>query len=347
LTIRKWVQNMKAVVYKNYGGAEVLEIAESPQPEAGDDEILLRVRAAGVNRLDVTAQAGKFRVKPNLPHIGGSEVAGEIVTVGENVAGWSPGQRVVVAPYLPDADNFDENVARLHGKILGVGTPGGWAEYVTAPANSLVAIPEELEFEEAAAQILGGVSAWQALVGKSGVHPGQWVLIEVDGGTSYGLAIQIAKMWGAQVIAASPDAELLAKAALAGADETVNSANPVEAFQRIGELTSWRGVDIIFDTAGRVGGLGWQSLAPDGHFVVTDSYTDATVGLNLTELVTHQIMLIGSYGGSRQDLAEVLRFSAESRLEAVIDSVYALDEIGAAQTRLANGASWGSLIIKF
>jgi NADPH:quinone reductase-like Zn-dependent oxidoreductase len=340
---------MKAAIFSEYGGPEVLRIEDRPTPEIGPDEALVRVRAAGLNRLDLMMRAGLTPVKPALPHIGGSEVAGEIAQLGENVKGFSPGQQVVVAPYLHDGTCSyclaGEETTCQNGDILGLRYDGGHAEYVKVPGNSLVAMPEELTFEEAAAQSFTTITAWHMLVGKAGVRPGETVLVLAAGSGVGVAAIQIAKLWGAQVIATSSRNDNLQKALELGADEVINYAD--QDFSRaVRQLTNRRGADIVVE---HVGQTTWDksmaSVARNGRVVICGTTTGADGGINLSTLFTRQVMVIGSYGGTKDDLKEVLKLTAQGRLQAVIDRTYPLEEIRAAEERLANREQFGKLIL--
>jgi NADPH:quinone reductase-like Zn-dependent oxidoreductase len=340
---------MKAAIFSEYGGPEVLRIEDRPTPEIGPGEALVRVRAAGLNRLDLMMRAGLTPVKPALPHIGGSEVAGEIAQLGENVKGFSPGQQVVVAPYLHDGTCSyclaGEETTCQNGDILGLRYDGGHAEYVKVPGNSLVAMPEELTFEEAAAQSFTAITAWHMLVGKAGVRPGETVLVLAAGSGVGVAAIQIAKLWGAQVIATSSRNDNLQKALELGADEVINYVD--QDFSRaVRQMTNRRGADIVVE---HVGQATWDksmaSVARNGRVVICGTTTGADGGINLSTLFTRQVMVIGSYGGTKDDLKEVLKLTAQGRLEAVIDRTYPLEEIRAAEERLANREQFGKLIL--
>ncbi len=340
---------MKAAIFSEYGGPEVLTIEDRPVPEIGPDEALVRVRAAGLNRLDLMMRAGLTPVKPTLPHIGGSEVAGEIAQLGQNVKGFSPGQQVVVAPYLHDGTcsycRAGEETTCQNGDILGLRYDGGHAEYVKVPGNSLVAMPEELTFEEAAAQTFTTITAWHMLVSKAGVRPGETVLVLAAGSGVGVAAIQIAKLWGARVIATSSRNENLQKALELGADEVINYAE--RDFSRVvRESTERRGVDIVIE---HVGQSTWDksmaSVARNGRVVICGTTTGADGGINLATLFTRQVMVIGSYGGTKDDLKEVLKLTAQGRLQAVIDRTYPLEQIKAAEERLANREQFGKIIL--
>ncbi len=337
---------MKAAIFHEYGEPEVLQIEEVAMPEIGPDEALIRVRAAGLNRLDLMMRDGVTPVKAPLPHIGGSEVAGEITQLGENVRGFSPGQHVVAAPYLFDpASDPDEEVARLNGDILGLRTNGGHAEYVKVPGNSLVAIPEELTFEEAAALNLATITAWHALVTKAGVRPGEVVLVLSAGSGTGAAAIQIAKLWGAQVIATTSRKENIEKAKELGADHVINY-HERDFAREVRSITNRRGADIVIEHVGRdTWSKSMASVARNGRVVVCGTTTGSDASINLSTLLARQTMIIGSYGGTKDDVKDVLKLAAEGRMHAIIDRTYPLDEIRAAHERLAARHQFGKIII--
>lgn len=338
---------MKAAVYHEYGGPEVLRVEEQPTPQIGPDEALVRVRAAGLNRLDLLMRAGLTPVKPLLPHIGGSEVAGELTQVGDNVRGFSPGQQVVVAPYLHDEDALgDSDLSRLTGDVLGLHVPGGHAEYVKVPGHALLAMPEELTFEEAAAQTFTALTAWRALVTKAGVRPGEVVLVLGAGSGTGVAAIQIAKLWGAQVIAASSRSEVLEKAKELGADEVINYTDQ-DFSKQVRKLTNKRGVDIIVEHIGMATFTrSYASLARYGKLIVCGTTSGGDASLSLSSLLSRELMIIGSYGGSKEELQEVLRLTAEGRLNATIDITFTLEDIRAAHERLESRQQFGKIVLK-
>ncbi len=340
---------MKAAVFHEYGGPEQLKLEDCAVPEIGPDEALVRVRAAGLNRLDLLMLAGLTPVKPQLPHIGGSEVAGELAQVGDNVRGFTIGQQVVVAPYLFDGTcNYcraGQETTCQQGDILGLRHNGGHAEYVKVPGNSLVAMPEELTFEEAAAQSFTTLTAWRMLVTKAGVRPGETVLVLAAGSGVGVAAIQIAKLWGAQVIATSSQDENLKKAKELGADEVINYVS--QDFAREARaLTGKRGVDLVVEHVGRdTWDKSMASVARNGRIVTCGTTTGSEAGLNLSALFSREIMIIGSYGGTREELKEVLNLTAQGRLNATIERTYPLEEIQAAHERLASRRQFGKLIL--
>lgn len=340
---------MKAAVFHEYGGPQVLEIEEVPLPECEPDEVLVRVRAVCVNRLDLMVQAGLTKVKAPLPHIGGSEVAGEIAQLGATVKGFELGQPVVIAPYFYDGTcqfcRAGEETTCSNGDILGLRNNGGYAEYVKVPGKSLVKIPEELSFEDAAAQTLTTIVAWHALVSKAGVRPGETVLVQAAGSGIGSAAVQIAKMWGARVIATASTAQKLEQASQAGADETINYLE-TDFYQEVQHLTDQRGADIVIE---QLGVATWDKslacVACNGRLLVCGAATGSLAQVNIQDLFSKQIMIIGSHGGTKEELKEVLRFTAEGRLNATIDKVYSLTQIKEAQERLTTPTQYGKILL--
>jgi NADPH:quinone reductase-like Zn-dependent oxidoreductase len=338
---------MRAIVFEEYGGAEVLQLQEVPIPEPTADEVLIRVRAAGLNRVDLAARHGYLKVP--LPHISGSEVAGEIARFGENVTGFELGERVTVAPYFlakqSDDIVLDEETLRISGDLLGIFNQGSYAEYVKVPAYSVVKMPENLTFEEAAAQSLATITAWHMLVSKAGVRPGEKVLVHAAGSGVGCAAVQIAKLWGAFVIATAGSNEKLEKARDLGADEVINY-NEQDFLKAVREMTNYRGVDLVVEQTGRDT---WEKsmacVARNGRLVTCGATTGGAVQLDIGKLFAKQLMIIGSQGGSKEELIEVLKLTEQGRLQAVIDKVYPLEEARAAQERLAKREQFGKILL--
>jgi len=336
---------MRAIVFHEYGGPAVVQVEDVPLPQIEPNEVLVRVRAAALNRLDLQIQAGHTPTQVRLPHIGGSEVAGEIALLGSQVKGFELGQPVAVAPYFLKTDSLaNEEITYLNSDLLGLDTSGGFAEYVKVPGSSLVKIPEELSFEEAAAQTLTTLAAWRMLVAKAGVRPGETVLVLAAGSGVGSAAIQIAKLWGAQVIATASSQAKLEKAQAAGADQVINTETH-DFVREIRELTAGRGADIVVE---HVGQATWprsiECVAANGRLVTSGATTGSAGQVNIWDLYNRQIMLIGSYGGTKDDLKEILRFTSEGRLNATIDKVFPLEQVQFAQERLAARQQYGKII---
>lgn len=347
---------MKAMLFHALGGPEVLRLEEVPTPQPKVGEALVRVRACGVNRLDILVREGISPTPParvTLPHISGSEVAGEIVAFadhGDNVHTLHIGQRVVIAPYLccggcPLCLRGEEGVCP-NGDILGLFSNGGFAEYVVAPVASLVPIPEGVGFEAAAAMTLATLTAWHMLVTRGKVQPGEEVLVMAAGSGVGSAAIQIAHLCGARVIATAGSDAKLERAYTLGADATVNYSSGSYA-NEVRRLTRGRGVDVVVE---HIGSPTWTEsiscLAVTGRLLTSGAMAGREGQVNLWDIFNREYSIIGSTGGSREELRRVLQLVQWGRLQPVIHAVYPLAELVQAQEVLSTRSVFGKVLIR-
>lgn len=341
---------MKATVFHEFGGVDKLRVEELPDPTAGPTDAIVRVRACGVNRLDLMVRSGATRVKLSLPHVGGCEIAGEVVEVGSAAStDVQPGQAVAVAPYLfcgrcEYCLSGSESTC-LRGDIVGLSRDGGFAELVRVPAVNLVPLPEGVSFESAAAVSLATLTAWHMLVTQAGLRPGEDVLVLAAGSGVGSAAIQIARLIGARVIATASTADKLARARELGAHEVINYQAD-DMLAEVRRLTNRRGVDVVVE---HVGAATWEksvaALTRNGRLVICGTTSGTEGRLDLWQLFAKQLRLIGSYGGSRAELRTVLRLVADGRLRPTIHATYDLDGVATAQTVMANRQQFGKLIV--
>src|SRR3984957_12560536 len=242
---------MKAVRIHEFGGPEVLRYEDVPDPKPRKDEVLVRVRACALNHLDIWVRKGLPGV--NLPHILGSDIAGEIVDVGEYVTDLKPGQRVLVAP-MHFCNHCVKCVAGLQNQcrqftVLGNGVDGGNCELFAAPAVNVIPIPKALDFNDAASVPLVFLTAWHMLVGRAGIRPGQTVLV-LGAGSGVGIAaIQIAKLFHARVITTAGDETKLEKGRALGADYGIDHYKQ-KISEEVRKITNKEGVDIVVEHVG-------------------------------------------------------------------------------------------------
>ena len=339
---------MKAVVFHEQGGIDVLHVEEMPQPTPGPNEVVVKVRACGANRLDIYSRTGRTKVVP-MPHISGSEVAGEIAALGDAVTGLSVGQAVAVAPYLfcgqCEFCRSGEEVLCLKGDILGLACQGGYAEYVRVPASSIVPLPQGVDFISAAAVGLATITAWHMLVRRAPISPGQDVLVHAAGSGIGSAAIQIAKLSGARVITTASSAEKLEQARKLGADEIINYREQ-DFLQEVRRITNKRGVDVVVE---HIGEQTWEKsaacLARKGRLVTCGATTGNEGKVNIWTLFAKEISLIGSYGGTRQDLADVLKLVAAHQLKPVVYGTYPLDQVGEVEQLMESREQFGKLVV--
>ncbi|MFN3786668.1 MAG: zinc-binding dehydrogenase, partial [Thiothrix sp.] len=246
---------MRAAIFTQHGGADVIHTVDDlPIPSPAPGEVRLRMRAAALNRLDLWVRDGWKGLNLHMPHVTGSDGAGEVDSVGLGVVGFAPGDRVAIDPTVVSPDSPAlmtglENQSRI--AIMGEHTSGLAAEYRVVPARNLVKIPSDFSFEGAAAAGLVYVTAWHSLITRGGLRAGETVLVVGAGGGVNTASIQIAKLAGAKVIAVGSTAEKCAKALELGADVTINRETTPEWSREVQKLTDKRGVDVVVDNVGK------------------------------------------------------------------------------------------------
>ncbi len=340
---------MQAMVFDRHGGPEVLELRELPAPEPAAGEALVRVRACGINHLDLWVRAGLPGVAVQMPHVLGSDVAGEIAALGEGVAGIEVGAKTLVHPTLscgecPACLAGEDNLCR-HYDVLGRRRNGGYAEYVTVPARNCLPYPGRLPWEQAAAAPLVFLTAWHMLVGRAKLAAGEDVLVIGAGSGVGSAAVQVAKLLGARVIATARGAEKLARARALGADETIDhEADDVAA--RVRALTAKKGVEVVFEhVGGRVFEAGVAALAKNGRLVTCGATIGHKVALDLNLLFGRHLALLGSWMGTRDEMLAVLAPLSDGRLRPVVDTVLRLAEARAAHARIESRAHFGKVVL--
>jgi NADPH:quinone reductase-like Zn-dependent oxidoreductase len=323
--------------------------ADVEVPECGPHEVLLAVKACGLNQVDLLTRDGQTPAPVPLPHTSGTEVAGEIVAVGDRVSGWSVGDRAVVDPVLhcgtcSECIRGNTNMCR-HGRIFGVQTSGGYAEYATAPASQVVPLPTGLTYAEAAAVAVTGPTAWHMLHTRAGLRAGEDVLVIAAGSGIGSLAVQIARYSGARVIASAGGETKVKKAYELGADFVVDHSLPTWPDQ-VREFTGNRGVDIVFE---HVGAATWQgslkSLARGGRLVTSGGHSGFDVDINLWHLFVKEHTIIGSFAGSHADFLQVMELASRGVLKPVIQEVFPLIRVAEAQRLLEQRAVFGKLLL--
>ncbi|MGH9676001.1 MAG: zinc-binding dehydrogenase, partial [Candidatus Acidiferrum sp.] len=289
---------MKAIVFEQHGGPEVLKYVDAPEPAVRPNEVLVRVKACALNHLDLWVRRGLPNVPIPLPHIPGSDIAGEIAQVGSEVTTVRVGQKVVLAP-LVSCGKCAACVAGLDNRCrqatnLGYMIDGGCAEFVRAPEVNCLAYPENLSWEEAASVPLVFQTAWHMLVARAELQAGEDVLVLGAGSEVGSAAIQIAKFFGARVIATAGSDEKLQKAKELGAEHLINHKTQ-KIRDEVRRITNKRGVDVVFE---HVGTATWEesiaSMAPSGRLVTCGATTGFDAKIDLRFLFSRQLSLLGS-----------------------------------------------------
>jgi NADPH:quinone reductase-like Zn-dependent oxidoreductase len=338
---------MKAVRIHQFGGPEVLTYEDVPDPQTRKDQILIKVRACALNHLDIFVRKGLPGVK--LPHILGSDIAGEVVEVGEYIIGFKSGQRVLLAP-MHFCGRCSKCVAGLQNECreftaLGNAVDGGNCELIAVPAVNVIPIPDTLDFNQAASVPLVFLTAWHMLVGRAKVRPGQTVLI-LGASSGVGIAaIQIARMFHCRVITTAGDEAKLEKGRQLGADFGINHYKQ-KISEEVRKITNKEGVDIVLE---HVGVATWnesvRSLKPGGTLVTCGATTGFDAGIDLRFLFSRQLNLLGSYMGTMGELHEVLAHVFAGRLKPVVDRVFPLKDLHDAHEYLEKSQMFGKVVV--
>jgi alcohol dehydrogenase len=343
---------MKAAVFREYNKdpTKVVKIEDIDMPKLKSNEVMLKVEAAAYNYNDLWAIWGD-PVKVPLPHVSGSDVAGTVVEVGEDISKFKVGERVVshsnlscrVCEACTSGREFDCNDRTIWGFQTGP-LWGGFAQYTHLPEVNVAKIPENVSYEDASAISMVGMTAWHMLVGRAEIKPGQTVLIM--GGTSgVGMAgIQIAKLYNCTVIATAGNKEKMDKCLEIGADDVVNHRE-ADWYKKVREITKKQGVDVVFEHIGKATfpqevGL----LKSGGTLVATGATTGYDSTIDLRYLFFKGTNLLGSTQGTKADLEEVIRWTSKGKIKPLVHGVIPFDEMVKGHVMMANAELVGKII---
>ena len=339
---------MKAIVFEEQGGPEVLKYVDAPDPAIGVNWTLVRVRACALNHLDIRVRSGLPGIP--LPHIPGSDIAGEVVRVGEAVTNVRPGEKVLLQPgvfcgHCAKCLAGNDSQCRQY-TLLGQGLDGGCAEYVAAPAVNAVPIPAGVSYEEAAAFPLVFLTAWHMLFTRARLAPAETVLILGAGSGVGTAAIQLAKTAGARVIATAGSEAKLAKARELGADETIDHSQQ-KISKEVKRLTKGNGVDVVFE---HVGQATWEeslrSLATGGRLVTCGATTGHEGQIDIRHLFVKQLSVLGSFMGGKAELFPPLELFSRGIVKPVIDVVMPLEKCADAHRRMEHREQFGKIVLR-
>lgn len=341
---------MKAVRFHAHGGPDVLAYEEAPDPVPNADEALVRVKACALNHLDLWARNGLPNVKIPLPHISGSDISGVVEWVPAEETRFRKGDAVLVNPGLGCGRcerclSGKDNQCRDY-TIIGYGVDGGYAELVKVRRTHLLAKPPLMTFEEAASFPLVFETAYHMLATKARATPGDTVLV-LGANSGVGMAaIQIAKLFGARVIATAGDEEKMDRAKKIGADDTIDHYKQ-DVLGEVKRLTEKRGVDVVIEHVGKATWEGSiKALAKGGRLVTCGATTGAEVLTDLRYVYNRELTVYGSFMAGMGELLEVVRLFEKGRLRTVIDSTYDLRDAARAQDRLESGSHFGKVVLK-
>lgn len=341
---------MKVARIYRHGGPEELVYEDAPEPKIKANEVLIKVRAAALNHLDLFVRAGIPGLRFPMPHILGSDVAGEVAEAGSLCDRVKPGWRVLLSPGLScrqcehclnGRDNFCRGFT-----MFGYAVDGGDCEWLAAPEYSVIQIPDTMSFETAAATPLVFLTAWHMLMGRAQLRPGEDVLVLAASSGVGMAAVQIAKLFQCRVIATAGGEAKLERAKQLGADHVIDHYRE-DISAEVRKLTGKRGVDVVFEHVGvATFKKSLESLSAGGRLVTCGCTTGYDAALDLRFLFSKQWSLLGSFMGSMGELHEVLKFVFRGQLRPVVDRVFPLAEIRAAHEYLERKEQFGKVVLQ-
>jgi len=342
---------LKAVRIHEHGGVDKLRYEEAENPRISAlNEVIVKLRAASVNHIDIWVRLGATGIAIPMPHILGGDGAGVIFEVGGEVSNVRPGDAVCL--YLFSGCGQCEfclshrDFMCVYVRALGERLDGTYAEYVRLPAENCFPIPAGMSFAEAAAFPLVFVTVWRMLITHARLKPGETILIIGIGGGVAGAALQVAKKIGANVIVTSGSDEKLELAKKYGAAHTINHREKDFA-QEVRALTENRGVDVVLDClAGEVWQKSLAALARSGRLVTCGATAGGSPETDLTPIFTKHLQIFGSTLGSRDEFRQLLSFIAVAEIKPIIDQVFPLSEAAAAQRRMEEAKQFGKIVLQ-
>jgi NADPH:quinone reductase-like Zn-dependent oxidoreductase len=344
------MSKMKAFYLTGHGGPEVTEYGDVDLPAIGVNDVLVNIRSAALNHLDLWVRAGWSGLNLHFPHVQGADGAGVVSAVGEAVTNVKVGDRVVINGTLSDPLSLP-SLAGMDNRggqfsILGEHTNGTFAEFVAVPARNCLIIPAGVGYDVAAAASLVYLTAWHSLVTRANLKPGERVLIIGAGGGVNTASIDIGKYLGAEVFVVGSSAEKLEKAKALGADVLIDRSQ--EDWSRaVYKLSGKQGVDVVVDNVGQATFQNsLRSLRTGGRLVTVGNTSGPKVEIDNRFIFSKHLSILGSMMGTMADFHAVMKLVFEGKLKPVIDSTFPLAEARAAQAKLEAGDVFGKIVLE-
>jgi NADPH:quinone reductase-like Zn-dependent oxidoreductase len=340
---------VKAVRFHEFGGIDVLRVEDVDDPRPGPGEVLVRIRAAALNHLDVDVRDGVSRFPIELPHTLGVELAGEIEEIGDDVDGWAPGDRV--NPYIMDTcgecrycQTGRENLCLTPG-FISFTTGGGYAERVVVKARNLIRIPDNVSFEDAAAIQVAFATSWHMLFTRGNLRAGETVMVNAVGSGIGSAAVQLAHTAGAFVIGNASSDEKLARAKELGMDEGINHRTE-DVVARVLQLTDDRGVDLVYEhCGGELFQKGLDSLTKDGRLVICGGHSGEVVAFDIIPFFRTQHSVIGSFVYTREEVRRCFDLAARGLITPLVHQTFPLDDAAEAMATMERREHFGKLVL--
>lgn len=341
---------MKAVFFQQHGGLEVLQFGELPAPKPAPGEVLVRLKAAALNRVDLWVRNGWQGLKLSLPHIPGADGAGVVEAVGEGVSSVQEGAEVVINPNIgcgkcPECLAGKDNRCR-DWHLLGETISGTYAEYVVVPERNVLSLPQSFPMAQAAAAALVFQTAWHSLITRGQLRAGESVLVVGASGGVNTASIQIARLAGAIVFVVGSNPEKLALAKSLGADFVIDRSQEENWAKVVYQLTDRQGVDVVVDNVGTTFPLSFRAARKGGRILTVGNSGGAVFEIDNRFIFAKHLSVIGSTMSDQRDFRQVMQLIFEGKLKPVIDRIYPLQEARAAQERLESGKQNGKIVLE-
>jgi len=340
----------EAMVLRSHGGPEVIVRETIDLPEPGPREVRVRVRAVALNHLDIWTWRGLLHIKHEYPHRLGADVAGEIDALGPGARGCKVGDRVLVAPAISCGVcerclAGDDNLCRSY-KILGESTQGGTARHINVPDANVLPYPGDLPFTQAAAIPLVFLTAWQMVAARAKVAPGETVLVQAAGSGVSSAAIQIAKLFGARVLATTSTDAKAERARKLGADHVVNYTTQ-DFVAECKRLTDRRGADVVIEhVGGDVFAKSVLAVAWGGRVVTCGATAGFKPDIDLRQILFRNVQILGSTMGSRGTLFRIIELVKAGKLAPVVDRVMPLWDAQEAHRVIEARQAFGKVVLE-
>ncbi|MEW6057904.1 MAG: zinc-binding dehydrogenase [Bdellovibrionota bacterium] len=340
---------MRAAVIKQHGTPESIIFEDRPIPAPAETQYLVKVRACGLNHLDAWVRRGVPGHKFPLPLVPGSDITGVVEKTGLAAKKFKAGDKVIINPGLSCGhcvhcfSGADQLCAQWG--LLGETTDGGCREYIAVEERQVHALPPQISFEQGACIPIAYVTAWQMLVGKARVWPGESILVHAAGSGVSVACIQIARLFGMQIFVTSTSEEKLQRAKLLGAHKFINTSK--DSFRElVKNHTAKQGVDVVVDHIGEpTFADSIRCLKRGGRLVSCGATAGAELKIDWKHVFFKNISLLGSTYGSRGDFCEVLKHFEQGKLGAVLDSTLKLEELPKAHQALEARRVFGKIVV--
>ncbi|MFZ1043884.1 MAG: alcohol dehydrogenase catalytic domain-containing protein [Anaerolineales bacterium] len=340
---------MKAILFHQHGGPEVLQYADFPTPEPKAGEVLVRLQVAALNRVDVTVRRGWPGLKLEFPHVNGADGAGEIVQLGDGVTDFAIGDHVVINANIGCGKceyciSGSDNMCR-DWNLLGETMRGTYAEYISLPTQQLYKLLTRFDLRIAAASALVFQTAWHSLITRGNLRAGETVVIVGAGGGVNTASVGVAKFSGARVIVVGSDAKKLKMAESLGADILIDRSKEDDWSKAVYSATNRRGADIVVDNIGITFPLSLRSLRKGGRLLTVGNSGGPKFEIDNRFIFSRHLAIIGSTMSPIKDFITVMDLVAAGKLHPALDQTFPLKDAAAAQARLEKGEQFGKITL--